>query len=199
MAKAPVAGRSKTRLAREAGLAATLRFVRHASRHVLARLARDPRWQTTLAVTPDGSITGRLWPAWVARTPQGLGNLGTRMQHIIDGAGPGPVVIIGTDIPTIRPSHIAQAFRLLGAHDAVFGPARDGGYWLVGMRRRPSVPQPFRHVRWSTRFALADTLANLAGLRVAWLEALADVDDGPSYAANAKHAARRVLPPPRSS
>jgi rSAM/selenodomain-associated transferase 1 len=194
MAKAPIAGRAKTRLARELGLAPSLRFVRHASRHVLERVARDPRWQTMLAVTPDSAIRSRLWPTRVKRMRQGHGDLGTRMQRILDRAGPGPVVIIGTDIPTIRPSHIARAFALLGSHDAVFGPAQDGGYWLVGLRRSPCVPEPFREVRWSTSHALSDTLANLQGLSVARLEVLTDVDDGASYATYAALAGRRVLP-----
>jgi glycosyltransferase A (GT-A) superfamily protein (DUF2064 family) len=77
---------------------------------------------------------------------------------------------------------VAQAFAALGAHDAVFGPAGDGGYWLVGLRRRPRVPDPFRGVRWSTPHALADTLANLRPReRVAMLERLEDIDDAASY------------------
>ena len=56
------------------------------------------------------------------------------------GLPPGPVVVIGSDIPGITARHIAEAFRLLGRHAFVFGPARDGGYWLVGARRRPAGP-----------------------------------------------------------
>ncbi|WP_425283593.1 DUF2064 domain-containing protein [Methyloceanibacter stevinii] len=50
---------------------------------------------------------------------------------------PGPVVLVGSDIPRISRAHIAEAFRLLGNADAVFGPAQDGGYWLVGFKRSP--------------------------------------------------------------
>ena len=90
---------------------------------------------------------------------------------------PGPVVLIGTDIPDLGARHIRAAFHALGDHDAVFGPAADGGYWLVGLRRRTLLRRIFRGVRWSTRHALADTLANLpAGAPVAMLEELADVD-----------------------
>ena len=66
--------------------------------------------------------------------------------------------------PTSRRSrarHIAAAFRLLGRHDLVFGPAEDGGFWLVGARRRPRLPPLFGQVRWSSPHALADTLADL--------------------------------------
>jgi glycosyltransferase A (GT-A) superfamily protein (DUF2064 family) len=98
------------------------------------------------------------------------------MQRIFDRAAPGPVVIVGTDVPDIAGAHVHAAFRLLGGHDAVVGPAADGGYWLVGLKRRPHVPQPFGGVRWSTPSALADTLTNLRGHRVASLGTLSDVD-----------------------
>ena len=82
----------------------------------------------------------------------------------------------GSDIPAMRPAHIAQAFKLLGSADAVFGRAPDGGYWLVGLRRVPRVLKPFADVRWSGPNTLADTLANLAGKRVAFAATLSDVD-----------------------
>jgi hypothetical protein len=103
------------------------------------------------------------------------------MGRVIRSLPPGPVVIIGTDVPSIGPLHVACAFRLLGNHDAVFGPSADGGYWLVGLRRRPRIPEIFQDVRWSSRFALADTLANLGSLRVAQLEVLEDIDDGADF------------------
>jgi glycosyltransferase A (GT-A) superfamily protein (DUF2064 family) len=64
----------------------------------------------------------------------------------------------------------------------VFGPAEDGGYWLVGLGPcRPA--RPFAEVRWSTEHALADTLANFAGRRVALLRTLRDVDTAADLAA----------------
>jgi glycosyltransferase A (GT-A) superfamily protein (DUF2064 family) len=75
---------------------------------------------------------------------------------------------------------IAAAFRALGPARAVFGPASDGGYWLVGLRRGPGEHLPFDGVRWSTADALSDTLANLEGCRVALLREQEDVDDGPA-------------------
>ena len=94
---------------------------------------------------------------------------------------PGPVVLIGGDIPGITPAMIARAFRRLGHADAVFGPANDGGYWLVGLKRRPRFVDPFTGVRWSTEHALADTAANLAGMRIDMIDALDDVDDAEGY------------------
>jgi hypothetical protein len=98
------------------------------------------------------------------------------MQRLFKRLPPGPILIIGSDIPSIRPAHIAEAFRLLGGADAVLGPAHDGGYWLVGLRRTPRLATPFARVRWSGPHALSDTLANLKGRRVALAARLSDVD-----------------------
>jgi rSAM/selenodomain-associated transferase 1 len=194
MAKVPIAGAVKTRLAGEIGVGTATRFARHAAAALLQRLARDPRWQTTLAVSPDTGISSRCWPAGVARIGQRRGDLGERMQRIMARAAPGPVVIVGTDIPSLTAAHIARAFALLGAHDAVLGPATDGGYWLVGLRRRPRQLRPFARVRWSGPHALADTLANLERPAVAFAATLADVDDAAGLTASAALIGRRVLP-----
>jgi glycosyltransferase A (GT-A) superfamily protein (DUF2064 family) len=103
------------------------------------------------------------------------------MGRVAHGLPPGPAVIVGSDIPDITAADIAGAFRALGSNDAVFGPATDGGYWLVGLRRRPCFFDPFTKVRWSSEYALADTLANLAGKNVAMLRTLSDIDDGASW------------------
>jgi len=179
--KKPLLGRVKTRLAANIGAVAATAFYRQCLQRVIPPLARDARWRTWLAVTPDG--TRAPWPAEVSLLNQGGGDLGRRMQRPMTALPPGPVVIIGTDVPDITPAHIAQAFRALGRHDAVFGPAADGGYWLVGLRRRPRVPEAFADVRWSSQQALADTLRNLHGLKIAMLDTLADIDDGATHAA----------------
>jgi rSAM/selenodomain-associated transferase 1 len=177
MAKTPEMGRVKRRLAREIGEAAAIKFYRSCLAHTVLRLAADPRWVTELAVDAGGDRTG-FAPGRkrVTLMPQGGGDLGKRMQRLFMRLPPGPVLIVGADIPSIRPAHIAAAFRGLGGADAVFGPAPDGGYWLVGLKRTPRLPRPFGRVRWSGPHALADTLANLAGMRVAFAARLSDVD-----------------------
>lgn len=96
---------------------------------------------------------------------------------------PGPVVIIGSDIPDISRGHISGAFAALGKTDAVFGPSEDGGYWLVGLRRRPRIADIFDDIRWSSEETLGDTLRNVkaAALSVAMLERLRDIDTGEDY------------------
>jgi uncharacterized protein len=178
MAKSPALGRVKGRLAREIGDVAALRFYRSCLAHTALRLARDPRWRTVLAVAPDRDIAERFSPSrrWIVRLPQGAGDLGRRMQRLFARLPPGPMIIVGSDIPTIRPVHVAEAFRRLGRADAVLGPAPDGGYWLIGLKRTPKVLTPFAGVRWSGPHAFADTLANLKGKRVAEAAMLGDID-----------------------
>lgn len=188
-AKAPRIGDVKRRLAAGIGDGAAWRFYSATSRQVLRRVARDPGWRCWLAVTPDRfSTKGRFWPAEIARIPQGPGGLGDRMARPIRNLPPGPVVIIGTDIPALGACHIRAAFDALRSNDVVFGPAGDGGYWLIGLNRCPrrrefAATGLFTGVRFSTAAALADTRANLdPRFRVAMLERLDDVDDAPAFA-----------------
>lgn len=182
--KAPRLGQVKSRLAADIGALAALNFYREASARLLRRLGRDRRWRLWLAATPRSALTAPFWDARVPRLDQGMGNLGDRMGRVFHELPPGQVVIIGSDIPEIAPRHIAAAFHALGNHDAVFGPATDGGYWLVGLRRRPRIPaRLFEGVRWSSAHALLDTRASLPRrFDVALLKTLEDVDDGAAYA-----------------
>lgn len=182
-ARAPQLGSGKRRLARDIGAVAALRFERLMLMRMLRRLARDRRWRLRLAVTPDRArCRRRLWPNDVRITAQGGGDLGQRMYCALAACPPGPTVLIGTDIPALAPDHIADAFRLLGNHDLVFGPAADGGFWLVGARRSPRLPPLFGEVRWSSPNALDDVLANLSRrVSVGFAARLADVDDGAAY------------------
>ena len=122
------------------------------------------------------------------------GDLGQKLQNVVDSLPPGPVVIIGTDIPGIRARDIAAAFDKLGSHDAVFGPASDGGYWLVGFRRRPATPRAFHGVRWSGPHALSDTKKNLNGHSVAEIATLDDTDTADDLARLTRFIGRRILP-----
>ena len=178
-ARLPKLGAGKRRLARDIGTVQALRFQRVMQKLLLHRFARDRRWRTWLAVTPDRSGP---WPQYLAIVRQGRGDLGRRMARVARQMPPGPVVIIGSDIPGITTQHIAEAFNRLGYKDAVFGPAEDGGYWLVGLRRRPCFVDPFGGVAWSTPTTLRDTLVNLESCNIALVDMLEDVDDRESLA-----------------
>ena len=177
MLKLPQPGRVKTRLGRDIGKIAATWWFRHQVTRLL-RQVEDPRWETILAVAPDAAgMAARVWPAHFARIPQGGGNLGQRMARLMRTVPAGPMCIIGSDIPDVRRRHVARAFAALGRHEAVFGPAPDGGYWLVGMKRVARPPKSlFQGVRWSTKHALADSCTSMAGLRIALVDVLRDVD-----------------------
>ena len=88
----------------------------------------------------------------------------------------GPAILIGTDCPTIEPTDLDEARSALEIHPVVIGPARDGGYWLIGLNA--PCPALFEGINWSTESVLSDTLARAtaAGLSYYILRELRDVD-----------------------
>lgn len=173
----PRYGVGKRRLAAEVGNGAAWRFQRTALAALMRELAPDPRWTTWLAVTPDRPCH---WVKGAKTVGQGSGDLGARLTRVARGLPSGPTIVIGSDAPQVTRRDIAAGFRRLGRCDAVFGPAPDGGFWLVGLSRRGRRHPPFSQVRWSTPQALADTLANLGDRPVGFLRVLEDVDDAAS-------------------
>ena len=178
MVKEPRPGRVKTRLGRSIGMVGAAWWFRRQTTRLLRHLT-DPRWDLILAVSPDREgMASRVWPESLPRIPQGPGDLGDRMGRVFRSLPPGPVCIIGADIPGIEKRHIAKAFQALGGHDAVLGPAPDGGYWLIGLKRStPPSARLFQNVRWSTCHAMADTIATLGTDRIALIDTLRDVDE----------------------
>ncbi len=177
LARRPGYGAGKRRLAAEVGDLAAWRFQRSALETLVRELAQNPRWITWLAVTPDRPTK------WVTRAKpigQGPGDLGARLTRLAHALPPGPLIVIGSDAPQVNRHDVAAGFQALGCFDAVFGPARDGGFWLVGLSRRGRRRPPFRQVRWSTPNALADTLVNLGDRPFGRLRVLEDVDDAAS-------------------
>jgi rSAM/selenodomain-associated transferase 1 len=177
-ARSPVVGRVKRRLGRTEGAVEAARIYRVLVYGLLRRVARDPRWRCWLYLDPDSAATDSGgWPQGLARRGQGTGDLGARMARPFRDLPPGPVVLVGTDIPDLRPAHIARAFAALGRADAVFGPASDGGFWLVGLRRRPRALELFYGVDWSVPQTLDQTLASLPeGTRIEIIDTLSDID-----------------------
>jgi len=182
MAKAPVPGRVKTRLCpaiseeQAASLAAC--FARDVVEKVLS-LA----WPVIVAYAPaeERGLLAALLPSSLLWTPQRGQTLGERMQSALEEAGAlgfSPLVMIGTDSPTMPPSLIQKTVETLDTDlaDIVLGPAEDGGFYLIAMRY--PVVSLFNNVAWSTVAALADTLRNTSSLnlRVAQLPVWYDVD-----------------------
>jgi rSAM/selenodomain-associated transferase 1 len=128
----------------------------------------------------ESEVQPWLKPGWSAR-PQGDGTLGERLLRALihhQTPNPTPCVIIGSDCPDIEPEDLANAADCLfnGDADVVLGPAKDGGYWLIGTNK----PHPtlFQNIAWSTDRVLQQTLsaANQAGLKVRLLRELEDID-----------------------
>ena len=167
-ARAPRLGTVKRRLAREIGDRAALRF-HTATLTALVRDLKQSRLNVVVALTPDRARVRLPVPA----IPQGHGGLGQRMSRALGRYR--RAALIGCDIPDARAVDVQAAFRLLGSNDAVFGPAADGGFWLIAVGpRRPS--DLFGAARWSTEHALADTLGQFRRHRVGFLRTLSDVD-----------------------
>lgn len=180
--RAPEPGRVKTRLAAEIGVEAALRVYTRLARHTLAEaLALAPEVAVRVHFTPAAAAAAvRRWlgegPTYL---PQRAGGLGERLEQAFREAftaGFARVVVVGSDLPHLSASLLHRALELLEEQEAVLGPARDGGYYLLGLRR--DLPGLFEDISWSTDRVFSQTLARLqaAGIEPVLLETLSDVD-----------------------
>jgi uncharacterized protein len=184
-AKAPRMGVSKTRLAAGIGRVRAWRVKRGLDAFTCRIAMQSPAWSTLLAIAPardERAAFPGAWPKAMTRIGQGTGDLGQRMARALRRFGQGPVCIIGSDLPDLRTTDIAAAFGVLRKKDMVFGPASDGGFWLIGMSARCARKAALDAITWSSPQTLAQTLAALPKTwRVGFLRELEDVDDGASY------------------
>jgi rSAM/selenodomain-associated transferase 1 len=186
-ARAPVPGRVKTRLA--ATLGAEGAAALHAA-FVADVVDRHRRPGRTLTVWRDGDAGHPFWGTLGAPlADQPAGDLGARMAACLaaEGAGGEPVVLIGSDAPTLPPAVVDAAFAALERVPVVLGPACDGGYYLVGVRG--SVPPIFAGPVWGTDRVLAHTLhlLEISACRYSLLEFWYDVDRPADLALLAAH------------
>lgn len=172
VAKAPQFGQVKTRLARDIGKVHALRHYRAMTGRVLKQV-QDTRWQCCIAITPPRQI-GHV-PAFNGwrQVPQSQGNLSLRLADIFSHKG--TIMVIGTDCPDICTQDIALGFKALRHHKAVFGPAADGGFWLMAMHG-PVRPAVFTNIRWSHADTLAHISARVDG-KICYLRTLYDIDN----------------------
>ena len=176
--KNPVAGKVKTRLARTVGDAEALRIY-----HILL--------EKTRAAALEAPVNRQLWYSdqieiaddWPEqlfdKQVQSGADLGERMGNAFKVAfaqGAEKVAIIGSDCPTLSGAILAQAFAALDTQEAAIGPTPDGGYYLLALRRFE--PTLFENIAWSTETVFRETIAaaEKAGLRVAQLPQLSDID-----------------------
>ena len=185
MARWPAPGRCKRRLAQELGAARAAQIQARLTVHTLAA-AREARQghglELVLAVEGLGSRAARRWGQahGADRTVlQGRGALGLRMQRQFQRAareGASKVVLIGSDLPELEASDLSAAFTSLGHCQGVLGPALDGGYWLIGLRRPE--PELLAGIAWGGAQVLEQTLAAMArrGLEPELLTRRGDLD-----------------------
>lgn len=119
-----------------------------------------------------------LWNANFYEKRQQQGNdLGERMENAFKDAfaqGYEKVIIIGSDLYDLTPNHIHQAFKALTNNDAVIGPAKDGGYYLLGMKTLHATI--FKNKKWGTSTVRKETLKDLKNTKIHLLEELNDID-----------------------
>ena len=185
MAKAPVAGAAKTRLAPALGAAGAAALAERLLDHAVAQAtaAAAPTGRVTLWVTPDlhhPAFERARRQHGVTLALQGTGDLGARMAQVFALAAE-PLLLMGTDAPALTTAVLRQAASALQTHGVVFVPALDGGYALVGLRQpTPALLQAlFADMTWSHAQVMTTTRARLAAARVPHTElpAVADIDE----------------------
>lgn len=193
--KAPVVGAVKTRLAADIGPVDAWRFYCSTAEKVGAALAGHHGWRTVLAISPDDSRRhiARCLPRLhgLPVIAQGRGDIGVRMQRCLDAFAPAPRILIGADIPGVTAEIIDRSFHKLKNAEIAYGPAEDGGFWLIGQRGFAGPLEPFANVVWSSNKTLIQARRNIpAHLRVAECPVLMDIDDGAALAAWNRGAAK---------
>ena len=182
-ARAPRYGLVKKRLSKDVGSSEALRYYRTIFYRSLRVLHdNNKRWNSWLAITPNNCMLNSAYSKNWRIFDQDAGNLGARMLKVLLLMPIGQTVLVGSDIPNLQKQNIVNAFNLLDRNDLVFGPANDGGFWLIGIRKNFSLGNKkyrrmFDSVRWSSRFALSDTLKNTVSHKVGFVEEMEDVDD----------------------
>jgi rSAM/selenodomain-associated transferase 1 len=174
--KNAILGKVKTRLASGMGEARALEIYRHLVQSTYSVLedVAVPVWTYFSDYIPE-TVNPPIAKSFV----QDGQDLGERMAHAFARSfesGMDKVVLIGTDCPTLQSHHLHEAFEALTHSDLVLGPATDGGYYLIGMKRRADYL--FEGITWSTAEVLSQTLAlaTAHGLNSILLDELSDID-----------------------
>jgi len=181
-AKAPVPGLAKTRLAPALGADGAAALAERLLRHALAQATAAGLGAVELCAAPDPAhpaLRAAAAAVGAELTAQGDGDLGLRMHRALARglAHHGRALLMGTDAPALDATRLRAAAQALATHDAVFVPALDGGYALVGLRRAD--PRWFQGMTWSHARVMDDTRDRLRAAGACWAElpAVADIDE----------------------
>ncbi|AFZ12427.1 Protein of unknown function DUF2064 [Crinalium epipsammum PCC 9333] len=179
----PEPGKTKTRLIPALGAEGAANLGRKMTEHTLNQVKELQSLRLIAVAVYFAGGNTQLMQQWLGSDLryqcQGEGDLGSRMALAFANAfeeGSKSVVIIGTDCPSLKPKLMEDAFKTLSQHDLVLGPAQDGGYYLIGLRR--FIPELFTGINWGTSSVLQQTvtIGKQLDLALAYLPTLADVD-----------------------
>ncbi len=174
----PELGKVKTRLAATIGDAAALDVYKRLLHHTFEVTQQSPA--DKFIFYAGEIVENDAWQAGCTKLLQQEADLGNRMKAAFETVlqkGYEKAVIIGSDCPGLTDVHLEKAFRALDRYDIAIGPARDGGYYLLGMKTMH--PQLFGDIAWSTPHVYAKTVSIMerSFLRFHALEMLSDVDE----------------------
>ncbi|EQA43891.1 transferase 1, rSAM/selenodomain-associated [Leptospira broomii serovar Hurstbridge str. 5399] len=179
--KNPIAGRVKTRLAGDIGEKAALEVYL-----ALVEKTREcvrpldiPKILWFDSFLPDSSESENWGNSSLITKVQEGGDLGEKMRSAFlysSHNGYSSAILIGSDCAELQEFHLKEAFRILDEKDVVYGPAKDGGYYLVGLKK--DFPELFQGIEWSTSTVLGVSLEKVrqAGKKVGLLPVLSDID-----------------------
>jgi uncharacterized protein len=179
----PEAGNAKTRLIPALGAEGAATLHRQLVEQTFVQVQRFQQLQPICVEVRFVGGDRALMQQWLGTdlmyTVQGEGDLGDRMARSFQAAfaaGVDQAILIGTDCPDLNSEILSQAFDALKSADVVLGPARDGGYYLIGLRQ--AIPELFVGIPWSTDQVLRQTIAIAEGLKfaIALLPILSDID-----------------------
>ncbi len=178
-AKQPVPGKVKTRLCPPLNHVEAAQFYEHSLREVISRAKTLSECDLLICYAGERRWFAENFPGTALLQQRG-GDLGVRMETALRdlfAAGYQRAVLIGSDLPDLPLKEVRLAFELLDEVDVVYGPARDGGYYLVG--ESTHCPDLFRDIPWSTGVVLEESLKKAAtvGLFTARLPVYEDLDD----------------------
>ena len=179
----PEPGKTKTRLIPVLGAEGAARLQRQMTEQTLAQVKELKAFRPLSVEVHFAGGNQQLMQDWLGSDiiyrQQSEGDLGRRMALAFKesfSAGMTGVVIIGTDCPDLNAQLMVKAFHAIEQNDLVLGPALDGGYYLIGLRRL--IPELFTGISWSTAEVLEQTrsIAERLDLAIAFLPLLNDID-----------------------
>lgn len=179
----PEPGKAKTRLIPVLGSEGAAKLHRQMTEHTMLQVRELQAFRPLSVEVYFAESDQKRMQDWlgsdIVYQPQGEGDLGSRMAQAFNAAfssGMDSVIIIGTDCPSLKTKLMAKAFQALEQNELVLGPATDGGYYLIGLRRL--IPKLFQGISWGTSEVLQQTvaIAEKLELAIAYLPPLSDVD-----------------------